>query len=262
MTIGIVVVSHSRPLAQAAIEFAQTMGTSKIPVVNASGIKVGDDWQFGTDSMSIADAISGLDADGCDSIVVLMDIGSSVMSTQMALEFIDPAIEVHLSPAPLVEGLIVAVSMAGALNVSGANVAKAAAEALEPKRQALDESDNSATSGNSVDTSADIVADEPTDTPGTIVRDIVILDPHGIHARPAAALAAAVGDCDAQVTVSNKRTGKMDLPANSMIELLMLDGVNGDTLTFKASGPEAQKALDLAQKTLDFYANEAMANPN
>ena len=119
----VVVVSHSRALAEAAVALAPEMvhgQTSRVEV--AAGL---DDGAFGTDAVAIVDAITR--ADGGAGVVVLMDLGSAVLSTEMALELLDDDARerVVLCPAPLVEGLVVAVVAAA----GGADRAEVAAEA-------------------------------------------------------------------------------------------------------------------------------------
>jgi len=82
---GIVVVSHSRALAEAAVALAGEMvhGTqARIKV--AAGL---DPTTFGTDAAAIVDAIVAAD-DGAG-VVVLMDLGSAVLSAEMALDLVD-----------------------------------------------------------------------------------------------------------------------------------------------------------------------------
>ncbi len=72
----------------------------------------------------------------CDGILVLVDIGSAILSAEMALDLLDADIasKDHLatSTAPLVEGAVVAAVMAS----TGAELEVVAAEAekaLDPK---------------------------------------------------------------------------------------------------------------------------------
>ncbi|MDU1524044.1 MAG: dihydroxyacetone kinase, partial [Cutibacterium granulosum] len=74
----------------------------------------------------------------CPGILVLVDLGSAILSAQMALDFVDPelAAKVTISPAPLVEGLFAALITAS----TGAPleaVASEAANALSPKQSQL-----------------------------------------------------------------------------------------------------------------------------
>ena len=122
--VGIVVVSHSRPLAEAAVAMARQMLTSTdVAVEVAAGT---DDGGLGTDAVAISAAITA--ADSGDGVVVFMDLGSAVLSAETALELLDDDVRerVVLSPAPLVEGLVGAVVVAA----GGGDRARVAAEAL------------------------------------------------------------------------------------------------------------------------------------
>lgn len=107
--VGIVVVSHSRKLAQEIINFSMEMAQSDIKVINAGGA---DGERFGTDATKIMDAIN--EADDGSGVLILVDLGSAIMSANMALEFLDENIQnrVYIADAPIVEGCIAAVSQA------------------------------------------------------------------------------------------------------------------------------------------------------
>src|SRR6478736_1814774 len=121
-SVGLVVVSHSRALARAAVALAAEMVHGRpLRVAVAAGL---DDATFGTDAVRIKQAIA--EVDGPAGVVVLMDLGSAVLSAELDL-LDDPSVRerVLLSPAPLVEGLVVAaVAAAG-----GAGRHEVAAEA-------------------------------------------------------------------------------------------------------------------------------------
>jgi phosphoenolpyruvate---glycerone phosphotransferase subunit DhaM len=122
--VGLVVVSHSRPLADAAVVLARGMLPGRELAVE---IAAGDvDGGLGTDATAIAAAIAA--ADSGDGVVVLMDLGSAVLSAETALELLDDDVRerVVLSPAPLVEGLVGAAVIAA----TGAPRDRVAAEAL------------------------------------------------------------------------------------------------------------------------------------
>ena len=122
--VGLVVVSHSRALAEAAVALAQQMLPGReLAIEIAAGT---DDGGLGTDAVAISAAITAADAG--DGVVVLMDLGSAVLSAETALELLDDDLRerVLLSPAPLVEGLVGAAVVAA----GGADRAKVGAEAL------------------------------------------------------------------------------------------------------------------------------------
>ncbi|OLT22693.1 dihydroxyacetone kinase [Pseudonocardia sp. CNS-139] len=126
MTVGIVAVSHSRALADAAVALAREMAPPDLRIEVAAGIGEDGAGGFGTDATAIAAALGA--ADSGDGVVVLMDLGSAVLSAELALDLLDdPDVRdrVLLCPAPLVEGLVAAAVAAG----GGADRAEVAAEA-------------------------------------------------------------------------------------------------------------------------------------
>ncbi len=128
-------VSHSRALADAAVALAGEMLAGRpVRIEVAAGL---DETTFGTDAVQIQEAIER--ADGPAGVVVLMDLGSAVLSAELALELLsDPSARerVLLSPAPIVEGLVVA-AVAAAGGASRAEVAAEAGAALLAKAEHL-----------------------------------------------------------------------------------------------------------------------------
>ncbi|WP_194948105.1 dihydroxyacetone kinase phosphoryl donor subunit DhaM [Actinomyces trachealis] len=129
---GIVLVSHSLPLAQAALELVRGLVPGlEVPVELAAGLEGGE---LGTDALAVAEAVARADDGG--GALVLADLGSGVLSALTALELLDPELapRVRLSPAPLVEGLVGAYAAAGT-GRSLEEVAQEAETAVEAKRQ-------------------------------------------------------------------------------------------------------------------------------
>ena len=132
--IGIVIASHSAPLAEAARELALQMVAKNPPALElAAGT---EDGGLGTDAAKIVEAVQR--ADSGDGVVVLMDLGSAVMSAEMAVEMLEPELaeRTRPSPAPLVEGLVVAAVTAA----SGGDLDRVDSEArggLRPKEKHL-----------------------------------------------------------------------------------------------------------------------------
>ncbi len=103
--IGLVLVSHSHDAAEGTAMLARQMAGSEVSIATAGGL---DDGTIGTDAMRVLAAIEQAWSD--DGVLVLMDLGSAVLSTEMALDFLDPtrAAAVRLSGAPFVEGAVAA----------------------------------------------------------------------------------------------------------------------------------------------------------
>ncbi len=103
--IGFVVVSHSRALAEEAIRLTSMFGSADFAICNGGGLVDSD--EFGTDVAHIMASIES--ANQGDGVIVFCELGSSILSAQMAVEMLaDP--KIRLADAPLVEGLIVGVA--------------------------------------------------------------------------------------------------------------------------------------------------------
>jgi PTS hybrid protein len=103
--VGLVVVSHSAKVAEGVVEMAGQMA-GDVRIQAAGGA---DDGGIGTDATLIADAIAA--ADEGDGVLLLVDLGSAVLSAQLAIdELVDEAIRgrVRIAEAPVVEGAVVA----------------------------------------------------------------------------------------------------------------------------------------------------------
>ena len=97
------IVSHSEKIAEGVKEVAEQM-VPEVKIYSAGGT---DDGRIGTDAMKISAAIeNAFDKDG---VILLFDLGSSLMNAEMAIEFLDEDIKskVEIIDAPLVEGTIV-----------------------------------------------------------------------------------------------------------------------------------------------------------
>ncbi len=105
MSVGLVIVSHSAQLANGVVELAGQMAQGRIALAAAGGTA---DGTLGTSVDKILSALEQVG--GPDGILVLLDLGSAVMATEMALETFAQNHQhpVVISPAPLVEGAVVA----------------------------------------------------------------------------------------------------------------------------------------------------------
>ena len=129
--VGIVIVSHSWKIAEGVADLAGEMAQGFTGLVSAGGL---EDGSIGTDAQRIADAI--VEADSGDGVVILADIGSSIMSSEAAIELLeDEGREVNavIADAPIVEGSICAVVEAAGGGTQD-SVLRAAEEAREASK--------------------------------------------------------------------------------------------------------------------------------
>lgn len=247
--IGIVVVSHSPALARAAVDLALEMvGETPPPIAIAAGA---GDGIIGTDAVKVAEAIDEV-ASG-EGVLVFMDLGSAVLSGTMATEFMTTSDEVRLTDAPFVEGLIAAIVLANA-GASLDEVDREARAALGPKRSQLADEGAASTA-------------EPTDAPaepaaaaasGAVTAEATLVNPDGLHSRPAAAIVQRLAGLDAKVTIRDITTGKGPVGANSLIGIMSLGAKQNEVVAYSATGAAAQQAIDtLLEMTRDGFGELA-----
>lgn len=99
--VGLVIVSHSDSLAISVVELTKIMA-SNAQIASAGGL---EDGSFGTSFEKIKAAIESVYTD--DGVLVLMDMGSAVMTTEMVIEMLEDK-KVEMVDCPLVEGAVVA----------------------------------------------------------------------------------------------------------------------------------------------------------
>lgn len=236
---GLVVVSHSRALADSAVALASEMlHGSQVRIAVAAGL---DPTTFGTDATAIVEAIQT--ADDGEGVVVLMDLGSAVLSAEMALDMIDPSVRerVVLCPAPLVEGLVVAaVSAAG-----GATPGEVAAEAVGSLAAKQSHVNTPIPTSMGDDGVGDRIEQDMSlaaaTSPSVVVK---IANAHGLHARPAARLVQEARLFDARIELRNLDTGTGPVPATSLSRVATLGALCGHRVELTATGSQAREALD------------------
>lgn len=240
--IGIVVVSHSHALAVAAVDLASEMvdATNRPAIAVAAGI---DETAFGTDATAVAEAIN--DVDTADGVLLLLDLGSAVLSAEMALEFADPetAARVTVSSAPLVEGLVAAVVLAS----TGAPLSAVAEEAergLRGKQEHLGGTDLGFTGDATAEVAAEVAAASIGDE---VSVEVQVMNAHGLHARPAAKLVTLVRSFDARVTLTNRESGRGPVDASSLSSVATLNARHGQRIQVEASGRQRNEVLTAVQ---------------
>jgi multiphosphoryl transfer protein len=223
--VGLVIVSHSAELAAGVVELAREMGGGDVPIEAAGGL---DDGSVGTDAARVQAAIErAMSADG---VLVLMDLGSALMSAEMATELLGGDDRVLLSEAPLVEGAVAAAAVAR----GGASLEEVAAEARGAL--AMKVSQLAGEEPSVEDASTTEAAAEEGEVRLPVVNEI------GLHARPAALVVELASRFDADLRLAKAgRPGQIS--ARSLTGLMTLGARFGDDLLASASGPQADDAL-------------------
>jgi phosphocarrier protein FPr len=215
------------------------MGSPELALKAAGGTS--EPGVLGTDAERVRAAIE--EAMSEDGVLVLMDLGSALMSAEFAVELLeDPPGRVLLSEAPLVEGAVAAAAAAS----GGASLEEVAAEA----RGAL------AMKSSQLGVPAEDAAppSEPPPAAPAIDADaratLEVRNAIGLHARPAARFVETVRGFDADVRVAKAPDGQ-PAKATSLTNVIALGARFGDTLLVSASGPQAHDALAALQALAD-----------
>ena len=230
--IGIVVVSHSPALADAAVALALEMvAGAPPPIAVAAGA---GDGVVGTDAIAVAAAIDEVASP--DGVLVFMDLGSAVLSASMALEFTATDVEVRLSDAPFVEGVVAGIVLAAA----GATLDDAAREA------------SSAMTAKNAQLESAPPADPQTPAPvvdGAVTAEATIVNDVGLHARPASVIVAKMAEFDARVQIADADDPTRSAPAGSLLALMGLGLGKGTRLRISGTGPDAAAAVEWVRAT-------------
>lgn len=226
--VALVLVSHSAELARGAAELAGQMA----PDVVVRGVGGGPDGGLGTSLDAVQKTLEEVlltlaDAPGSTSIsapdggvVVLGDLGSSVLTVEAALELDDSLVgRVVLARAPFVEGAVAAAVTAhggadleAVLGSANASVQMFAAVQAAPAPEA--------TSGEGTQNSC----------------TVTVRNPLGLHARPAALVSRKVAELGAALTIDG-------VDASSVLQLMALGATQGRELRVEATGDRAAEAV-------------------
>ena len=239
--VGIVLVSHSAKLAEAVVELAKQMTQEPVPIAIAAGM---DDPEnpFGTDVIKVQQAIESVYSDA--GVLVLMDLGSALMSTEMAIEFLSPTQRNHIkiSKAPLVEGAISAIIQASL----GANI-----------QQVMAEADAALTVKISLVNVDEIVPNQTIINNKNIEQEtqykeikVTVKNQLGIHARPAAKLVGIANKFQSQITLQNLTKNSYKINAKSINQIITLAVKKGDEVAITATGNDADLALTKIQELI------------
>lgn len=234
--VGIVLVSHSARLAEGVRELVEQAAQGAVPLAVAGGIDDPDN-PIGTDAMKVLEAIQSVYSD--DGVVVLMDLGSALLSAEMAVEFLpeEQQPRIHLCSAPFVEGAYAAVVQAS----TGAPAQSVVAEAIGALGVKV------AQLGGAVEAQEGGGAGGPG---GEEAQEIILIVRNrlGLHARPAARFVSTAGRFTADVQLIRE---DRQANAKSINQVATLGVRQGDTITVRASGPDAAAALAALQALAD-----------
>ena len=249
--VSIVIVSHSKKLAEGVRELARQMVQDKVPIAIAAGI---DDPEnpLGTDAMQVYEAIASVYSD--DGVLVLMDLGSALLSAEMALEFLpeEQQDKIHLCAAPLVEGAIAA-SVAATSSNDIDRIISEARQALTAKAAQLGVIDrpSSVISEEDVNNPLDFQLPTP-DSPSTTQEiHLTICNPQGLHARPAAQFVTTATQFQAQIRVRNVTRNTEFVRADSINQVATLGVRQGHEIAIASVGEEADAALSALQALVE-----------
>lgn len=221
--IGIVIVSHSARLAEGVIELAEQVAQGKVRLAAAGG--TGDPQNpIGTDAVRVLEAIESVYS--MDGVLVFVDLGSAVLSAGTALDLLDDEkrSRVRLCRAPLVEGAVSAASLAAA-GADIEEIVREAGAALSAK------------------------AGQGTPPAGPLSEEILVplVNPLGLHARPAAQLVRLARQYRSRITIENVTAGSAPAAATSINAVLGLAARQGHRLQIRAAGPDSGQALAAIQ---------------
>jgi phosphoenolpyruvate-protein phosphotransferase/dihydroxyacetone kinase phosphotransfer subunit len=242
--VGLVLVCHSAKLAEGVAELAAQMGGDSLRIGVAGGLDQPGD-PLGTDALRVARAIEGVWSE--DGVLVLMDLGSAVLSAETALDLLPEGRRdrIRLTEAPLVEGAVAAAVAAG-LGDSLEEVAEEARGALAAKAAHL-----TAPEADAVPDGGPPREVEPARVaPGPTLR-IIVANRLGLHMRPAALLVRTAAGLHADVAITNVTAGGGPVSVRSLNAVATLGVRHGDEILLRASGPQAEEALAAIQRLAD-----------
>ncbi|MDO5724608.1 MAG: dihydroxyacetone kinase phosphoryl donor subunit DhaM [Flaviflexus sp.] len=204
-------VSHSDQIARGLVELAAQMAPS-VSMKAAGGM---DDGGIGTSYDKVLTAVKELLEEDLE-VLLLTDLGSATMTVEAVVEEFSSG--VHFQDAPLVEGAVAASVTAeqGGTLLACANAAVSAGAEYEAPEMTAQPADEAG---------------------GTYSRTAVVADDAGLHARPAAQVAAMAGQYEGDIFIN-------ETPADSIMEMMTLGIKKGDTVTVSTDDPECHRAVD------------------
>lgn len=222
-TVGIVFVSHSSQIAAGMVELARQMAGS-VRLVAAGGT---DDGGIGTSFAKVMAGVS--EADDGAGVVVVSDLGSALLTAETVLDMLDAGqrARVRVVDVPFVEGGVaaaVAAESGGALDAVVA-AAEGAVDAWAAKAPAEGPAPSS-------------------DAGGPYEREVLVRNPEGLHARPAAEFVKLANTFPSKVTVNGK-------DAKSLLGIMSLGLTAGSTARIASPDLDGRPAVDALADLVD-----------
>jgi len=244
--VGIVLVSHSRALALSVQELVRSMTGPALPLAIAAG--AGENHrELGTDAVEIAEAI--VSVKGPEGVLVLMDMGSAILSSETALDLLDEPLRANIRfcAAPFVEGAVAS----GVTANLGAPLDEVYAEAiasLKSKETAL---------GLNPPPSQEKPA---ANLPSRLCEKVrlTVRNAHGLHARPAARLITETRPFHSEITVRNLNNQRGPVSVKSLSSLAALEILQGNEIEISACGDDATVALEKIRRLVESGLGDAL----
>ncbi|RRR67156.1 MAG: HPr family phosphocarrier protein [Candidatus Viridilinea halotolerans] len=222
--IAILIVSHSALLAQGVQELAAQMVKGRVPIMAVGGTH---DGALGTSVDLISAALQGIP--NTYAILAFVDMGSAIMSTEMALE--SAGHRFLISSGPLVEGALIAAVEAMRPDVTLAQVAAVATRALETKYYSINPA---------------LPPPTPPSAPSVPTAETVLTltNKTGLHMRPAKDFVQTATRFSCTVHIRNlDRPERPGGDAKSMLDVMKIGLSLGQRIHIHAQGSDACAAI-------------------
>ncbi|MEY9953283.1 dihydroxyacetone kinase phosphoryl donor subunit DhaM [Leifsonia sp. EB34] len=220
--VGIVFVSHSSQLAAGAVALAGQMAPS-VTLLPAGGT---DDDGIGTSFGKVMTAVG--EADQGAGVVVVSDLGSALLTAETVLDLLpeDERERVRVVDGPFVEGGVAAAVAAE----TGADLAGVAA-AVEGARSAWGGAEEPPGAAAPSEAAAAVRGADG------YTREVLVRNPQGLHARPAAEFVKLANTFPVKLTVNGK-------DAKSLLGVMSLGLTAGATASIASPDSEGEAAVD------------------
>lgn len=231
--VGVVFVSHSSQIAAGMVQLAGQMAGS-VRLVAAGGT---DDDGIGTSFAKVMSAVS--EADGGDGVVVISDLGSALLTAETVLDMLDETqrSRVRVVDVPFVEGGVAAAVAAE----SGGSLDEVVAAAEGAVDAWAGTSGGAPADASTPSEAAEQGATEPA---GPYEREVLVRNPEGLHARPAAEFVKLANTFPVKVTVNGK-------DAKSLLGIMSLGLTAGSTARISSDDPDGRAAVDALADLVD-----------